>query len=207
VTATVFHGHALRVPSVVCHFEDEAEIRDAYWQVQDGDSVIDVGARYGTYSLTALACGARVLAIDAEGQSAVFPGPLQEAAALNGFADRLRVWRGALYDGTPYPPAVAGHTVAQFDPALVAWSTLDEVADGPVDWIKVDVEGAELGVLRGAQRILEAYHPRLVVEDHHRVYEWVRRNRISSQVELLLRSFGYDVDHVLYADRGFMVAS
>jgi methyltransferase FkbM-like protein len=52
---------------------------------------------------------------------------------------------------------------------------LDDVAfDGEgfvPDFIKMDIEGAELDALRGARRILEERHPNLLVETHSRQLE------------------------------------
>jgi FkbM family methyltransferase len=42
--------------------------------------------------------------------------------------------------------------------------TLDELVFGKVDMIKIDVEGAELNVLKGANRILSQWHPTLIFE-------------------------------------------
>jgi FkbM family methyltransferase len=60
--------------------------------------------------------------------------------------------------------------------------------------IKCDVEGAEIEVFRGAERLLRTYHPWIVCEMHSEKNAWDSR-------ELLLR-FGYsmesvDVNHVL----------
>lgn len=41
---------------------------------------------------------------------------------------------------------------------------LDTLVDGPVDIIKIDVEGAELGVLRGASALLAACRPTIMFE-------------------------------------------
>jgi FkbM family methyltransferase len=41
---------------------------------------------------------------------------------------------------------------------------LDEVVDGPVAVLKIDVEGEELAVLDGAERVLARDHPVVIVE-------------------------------------------
>jgi FkbM family methyltransferase len=46
---------------------------------------------------------------------------------------------------------------------------LDDVLAGPVDFIKIDVEGYEVNVFRGAERILRENHPVIVFEE---VPEW-----------------------------------
>ena len=45
--------------------------------------------------------------------------------------------------------------------------SLDRFAgDLPPDFIKIDVEGAEMEVLRGAEKLLREIHPALVIETH-----------------------------------------
>lgn len=49
--------------------------------------------------------------------------------------------------------------------AVAALATrLDDAVAGPVDLLKIDAEGHELKVLAGAERILSAYHPTVIVE-------------------------------------------
>ena len=59
------HGHSLHRAAgrVVLRRRSRASER-RYWQVETGDVVLDIGAGYGSYTLPALACGARVYAID-----------------------------------------------------------------------------------------------------------------------------------------------
>ena len=61
---------------------------------------------------------------------------------------------------------------------------LDDYFDrGPFSLIKIDVEGMELEVLRGAQRIIEAHRPILYVEDD--------RGDKAADLEAALRDLGY----------------
>ena len=41
---------------------------------------------------------------------------------------------------------------------------LDDCVNGPVDFIKIDVEGYEPFVLDGAKQIIEKYHPAILIE-------------------------------------------
>jgi glycosyltransferase involved in cell wall biosynthesis len=60
---------------------------------------------------------------------------------------------------------------------------------GKVDFIKIDVEGAEVDVLRGALRTLEEYRPRLMIEVHT---ETVPGKRVElADVSTVLARFGY----------------
>lgn len=57
----------------------------------------------------------------------------------------------------------------------IATIAIDDIPKNSCDLIFVDVEGAEIQVLQGATRTIEAYHPQLIVECHeieHR--EWIR---------------------------------
>jgi hypothetical protein len=80
---------------------------------------------------------------------------------------------------------VAAYVTATVDPAQRA-DTLDRLAFEDLwvpDLLKIDVEGAELSVLHGAQRILAERHPHLVIETHGRDVERGCAD--------LLRSHGY----------------
>jgi FkbM family methyltransferase len=43
---------------------------------------------------------------------------------------------------------------------------LDDIIPGPVDFLKIDVEGAEVSVLNGANAIITNYHPKIAMEVH-----------------------------------------
>lgn len=62
---------------------------------------------------------------------------------------------------------------------------LDSLVEGlqltTVDWIKIDIEGAEVMALRGASRILRQYRPHLWIEIHYTFEE----------VEAILREYDY----------------
>lgn len=198
------------VPPYALYYDDEAEIRDEFWNPGPSDRVIDIGARYGSYTLPALAAGAHVTAVDPHAQ---ILGLLRSAAELNGFGDRLNTICAALLDDQPYPEQLIAEIGERWPAGHVEFTTLDGFAWKP-DWIKVDVEGVELQVLQGGLETLKRYHPRLLIEDHTRVYEWCRENRIADQVHDLLRGLGYHVESVPYspgdhggADRDFMIAT
>ena len=58
----------------------------------------------------------------------------------------------------------------------------------PVDFIKMDVEGAEGDILRGARRILETSHPRMMVELHG-----MEKQEARHPVANLIAEFGYEI--------------
>jgi hypothetical protein len=85
------------------------------------------------------------------------------------------------------------------DAAMVAHARLARDYMGPqdrVDWIKVDVEGGEVGVLEGAQETLRRFSPRLLIEDHSRVYPWVAEQGTTQRLLSLLDEYGYETEYV-----------
>lgn len=74
--------------------------------------------------------------------------------------------------------------------------SLDSYADqcelDHVDFIKIDVEGYELEVLKGAHRIIHKYKPYIVLEINHGALE--RRGVEYHEVVQFLKERGYDYD-------------
>ena len=63
------------------------------------------------------------------------------------------------------PPENLGITRVTFGAGDTPVSSLDSLAiPGPIGLIKVDVEGAELPVLRGANNLIQAWLPDLMIE-------------------------------------------
>ena len=59
----------------------------------------------------------------------------------------------------------------------------EEHGVGTIDFLKIDVEGAEASILRGATRVLEELGPRLLIEMH--------APELIQECIALLRSRGY----------------
>ena len=177
-------------------------IFEGYWEfwltrhfaeaIRSGDTVIDIGANLGYYT---------VLAADLVGPEgrvvAIEPNPevfrrLSASIAVNGFAPRTSARNVALAGpdesgkraffvpaGEPKNGRFVGD---REDPAkLGAHGTVSEVALGRidpddferVDFIKIDVEGAELAVLHHLRPVLDRFRPKVVCEvNFKRGYGW-----------------------------------
>lgn len=126
-----------------------------------GDTFFDVGSHAGVHSLIgARAVGKTGLVL------AIEPDPangaeIEAQAALNGF-DQIRVVRKAVV-------ADLSETWSWIGGGAVAQKTIDDLTHefGPPTLIKVDVEGLELEVLRGAVATIREHRPILVVEAHY----------------------------------------
>ena len=145
--------------------------------------VIDVGANVGLYTLVAASAGASVVAFE--------PNPptrrrLERNLALNAAGGRVSVDARALSDvegvGTLFDDPHADTNAYNFGLAsfsdanvggagkakAVQSTTLDRVVlergIQKIDWIKMDIQGAELLALRGARTALERFRPKVLME-------------------------------------------
>lgn len=165
--------------------------------IKDGDIFLDVGANIGYYTLMAarrVGENGRVYAFEPAFDTYKF---LKYNIKINKF-DNILTYRLTVSDKSGYVNLNLGNkfntgssSVISIPPNFsgkiekVACITLDEFAKkegiGKVDVIKIDVEGAELHVLKGARKLLEENKPRILLE--------MRRN--SSAILKYLIELGY----------------
>lgn len=186
-TVTVYSNQHRGAPylfsPVGCHREQwmldsfslENELREDWWCVEPGDAVLDVGAGFGSYSLAALAAGAsRVIGVEPAKEE--FFSLCQNVSINKDFDER--------FFGIPLVCHEAGGRVIAFsekahsclpsksDYESRLTTTVDELAGRFVPfpdrlkWLKIDVEGMELHVLRGAVSTLVKHRPNVLVECH-----------------------------------------
>jgi FkbM family methyltransferase len=176
-------GYTMRLaPDVVNLSWERVEVasyRTFADQVRAGDVVFDVGAHFGTYAMIAAwrgGPGARVVAYE---PCALTRGYLVRHLAWNGVADRVTVREvcctdivgvGAFYAHPTIPEGINGLLPAEgLVETQVRCTTLDaEVEElGLVpSLVKIDVEGAEVDVLRGAAGLLDSHGPGILVSLH-----------------------------------------
>lgn len=143
----------------------EQEMLSHIASVAQGGTFIDVGANAGNHTLFfAMFCGAdRVHSFEPNKFSRA---DMQNVISLNKISSKVQVHPYALSDHTGTVEAT--YVIRQDHPnwsETVPCLRLDEaVTDNDVKVIKIDVEGAEPFVLKGATRILKACRPRLYVE-------------------------------------------
>ncbi len=158
--------------------------------VRPGGVFYDIGANVGFYSLLAseLILPGKVFAFEPSPENVQY---LRSHLEINKITN-VKILALALCDkqGQAFFASEAtgsmGHlaTVGGFQ---VQTSTLDSLLQSreilPPDYIKMDIEGAELSALRGAQECFEKYHPVLFLATHGK--------EIHDECCRLLRSWNY----------------
>ena len=146
--------------SLHCHLA-EIDIKTRFWHgFTERDVVLDAGHGFGAYTLPPAALGAEVWGIDPEGMESMHVGFKLSCEANEWFGGRLHIrqaWLGGKADPVPH----AGENST----GICETITIDSL-ERPFTWINLDTEGAELDILRGAERVLRENKPRILLENH-----------------------------------------
>ena len=167
--------------------------------VQPGDVVVDAGATIGAFTVkAALQAGEKghVFAFEPEpdnfrllkSNTSKLKNITLHRKALWNIEKMMEFWITATYR--------AGHSLGANNTAIIKRDnysghihantvTLDEVIDRKVNFLKMDIEGAELQALQGAKRILAESFPFIAMEVHHQLEE----------IKDFLAQFGYQIHH------------
>jgi FkbM family methyltransferase len=153
----------------------EPELRHLHKVLMVGDVFVDVGAHYGVYSVAgAQIVGETGAVISVEPSPHCFPilssntahlaqiriakvalGSSETQGRLIDHPDKSRMWLDDSAEG--------------LDGALVEIRTLDSLLESyrlpRVDFIKIDVEGRELDVLKGAEKTIAKFSPFVLFEN------------------------------------------
>jgi FkbM family methyltransferase len=190
-------------PDFAFHFVENADSRDemaSFIRLSSAGPadglLLDIGAHKGLFSLVHLATGPRHRAVLVEPSR-----PLAQAAAaalrLNGMSERSDVAiagagrttevRRIVTDALGFAQP-AGRTGGEEVPFTIVDDLCRARAIAPA-LLKIDVEGAEADVLRGARATLAAHHPAICLELHFDELE--RRGESAGAVLDDLASLGY----------------
>ena len=179
--------------------------------VREGMTVLDIGAHIGIFSLgVAQRVGSKgkVYAFEPTPDTA---GLLEQHVALNNWRDRVEVVRGVASDadgvasfyvnGTSMAASLGRENVEVLSadrpevgavrlevPSLTLDRFCGERGIRP-DLLKIDVEGAELRVLRGARKLLETARPSILCEVHPKQMEYC--GTTVGELETYLGEVGY----------------
>ncbi len=190
--------------------------------VRPGDNCIDVGANVGIHAIRlAKLVGTRgnVIAIEADEELANRTrknialnclGNLRliQAAASDRSGDSVVLHRPGDLDTRKLSGSVIPHSTLTGSSVMVDTVAIDDIADSPVNLMKIDVEGYEMPVIRGASRVIDEHSPSVIFEyaphlldsasespfEHLKECGYclfeirAMRNRVTGRVHLALRS-------------------
>ena len=174
-------------------FQNEVELRLLSVLCSRDEVAIDVGAYTGTYTIG--------LSIHSKSVIAVEPQPRQAEALRRAMPSNVTVIEVALSHvagrAVMRLSSPGGGSMSRLDcglsltkewpEILVRLMPMDELHAARVGFVKIDVEGHEVEVLRGAKNILLVDKPHIIVEAEER-YD----AHAVSRVEGFLREFGYN---------------
>ena len=153
----------------------EAAFQQAYVRIaRQSRVVVDAGAARGLYTLLAAAAGARVHALEPD--------------AGRRFALRLNVLRAGLGERVTIRRALLGRANDGGAVSLDGYCRRNSLAP---DFIKMDIEGAEIAALEGAREVCLEHRPTLLIEFHQRRLR--KQGRDPAKLLLLLKEYGYQV--------------
>ena len=192
--------------------------------LRDGDTFVDVGTHVGFFSsLAASLVGGQGRVISFEPEARNF-AHLNDHVALNRFANMDRVnaavgaaegqaefWVNADNDGGhalwnvgdhPYNAVSREREVRQVVPITTLDAHLKKSPSATPKLIKIDAEGSELSVLRGAKALLEQRVPYVVCEINHFALERMGTNE--DELRSYMTSHGYETN-VLHPETGEVI--
>jgi len=170
--------------------EHEAKVKQFLTSHFKQDHVfVDVGANVGAYTVRAAAHGMKVHAFEPNPENMKI---LKRNAELNEVSvDTLEYALGSVEGKVSMFPNGATSRIVDGEGIEVPVRTLDSFQLPRVDLLKVDVEGYELEVLRGAEQTLARCHPVMMVEMHH----WIGAEAEASLFNILLGA-GYRFEYL-----------
>lgn len=161
--------------------------------------LFDIGAHFGIFSLAAACCGGTAVAVD---PSPIAVHMVKTLAKLNFCDDRVRVVQAAVGETSSRLEILSAGVfsdgyyrvikpLSRKDGKQVSSISLDQITEkyGTPTHVKIDVEGHELEVLRGARHTLSKHSPIVFIELHNQMI--VSEGREPGQTLDELKSLGY----------------
>lgn len=186
------------------HFKNDGfwEAWNTLWiskNVKPGSVCIDAGANYGYFTFQLAQHGCKVLAIEANPELIPY---LEKSVELNGCADRVSILNRAIADVSykmltlNLKESSLNTTIVEnektFGDFKIETLALNDVAsfEGGVDFIKMDIEGAEELAFAGMQRIWEV-NPKCVLFVEFVLDHYAERGRLFYERMIEGHTVGY----------------
>ncbi len=164
--------------------------------VKEDDVAYDVGAHVGYFSVLMgdiVGSGGKVIAFEPRGLNL---GYLQRHVSVNR-CDNIEIVSKAVgeYSGHAKLETRTGSGtgyVSDTGDEEIEITSIDELVESgalpPPTFLKIDVEGGEMAVLRGARKVIESQRPRMILATHG--------EEIDAECRALLREWNYDMQDI-----------
>jgi FkbM family methyltransferase len=196
---------------VIIRIDDIDNVAEVYgknvhfkWNPEKEDIIFDAGAHIGLYSIRAARFlnKGQVIAIEPFYENINL---LKKNVALNKMNTKIKIIELGLSDNNGYQELFisragsGSHSIVDKSvgnkSVKIRTIRLDDLVKKfklkRLDIIKIDVEGAELKVLRGAKNTLRKFKPKLIIEVHPLLVKL-------SSIESLLKKYKYKIKKVMY---------
>ena len=164
--------------------------------VRENDVAYDVGAHVGYFTVLMgdiVGSEGKVIAFEPRGLNL---GYLQKHVSVNN-CENIRIISKALGDHSGHAKletrtgSGTGY-VSDTGDEEIEITSIDELVDSgalpPPTFLKIDVEGGEMAVLRGAQKVIASQRPRMILATHG--------DAIDAECRALLRDWNYDMQDI-----------
>lgn len=176
----------------------EAELAQLGRFVTAGATALDIGCNLGVYSYELSRLGARVVALEPNPylaklvESLALPNvEVRQAAASSSEGSAILNVPIDHLGGHGWASLRNDRALGRMEEITVPVHTIDNLAPGKVDFIKIDVEGFEEEVIRGAEATIARDRPILLVEIEER-----HNAGAVARIETLLANSGYTAWYV-----------
>ena len=164
--------------------------------VRENDVAYDVGAHVGYFTVLMgdiVGSEGKVIAFEPRGLNL---GYLQKHVSVNN-CENIKIISKALGDHSGHAMletrtgSGTGY-VSDTGDEEIEITSIDELVDSgalpPPNFLKIDVEGGEMAVLRGAKSVIERQRPRMILATHG--------DAIDAECRALLREWNYDMQDI-----------
>jgi len=173
-------------------------------QPKEGETLVDLGANVGYYTLKLsplVGNNGKIIAIEADPESCEI---LKKNCILNKFSNirihniaitekkgQVRLYKSDIHSGTNSIFSNKGRSDTNY--ITIPSTTLNDLLDESypvIDWMKIDVEGAELKVLKGCKKTLEKTK-KIIIELHEHIL--MNNNEKPQDILEILQQSGFKI--------------
>lgn len=164
-----YKGYDIIAPRNAAHIFKEIFLDEIYEKrFKPSGVVVDVGAFVGMFSIKVALCAKEVIAIEPypeifemlKSNCANIPNVKLVNKAISSSNGRVNLYLAR----STYGNSITNKTKTYIEVEAI---TLDNLLNGPVDFIKIDTEGSELEILKGATRTLSYLGTKLAIAAYH----------------------------------------